>query len=99
MDRASLFENVRRYFAKDPSVIRVLAFGSFATGTSTRRSDLDLVVVKETQERFMDRLTRNYLDLDSAVGVPVDLLVYTPAEWERQRRRLFFSQARMEVIL
>jgi predicted nucleotidyltransferase len=56
-------------------------FGSFATGDGTGRSDLDLIIVLASNERFLDR----YDDLLSEVtlGVPgrdVDMLIYTPEE-------------------
>lgn len=63
-------------------VERAVVFGSWARGTADGYSDLDLVVVLETDlprtERW--RLLREVLD---AIPVPVDLLVYTPAEFAR----------------
>ena len=99
MDKAGLLRTLRRYFAADQQVVTVLLFGSFAAGTPTRRSDLDLVVVKHTAERFVERLTHSYLDIEAVMGVPVDLLIYTPDEWERQKRGPFFAQTPMEVVL
>ena len=39
---------------------RVILFGSWARGDEDEHSDLDLVIIKETQERFLDRLARVY---------------------------------------
>jgi predicted nucleotidyltransferase len=51
-------------------------------------SDIDLVVVKETDRRFLDR-TKNVLQLlQPRVGV--DVLVYTPQEFERLARERNF---------
>lgn len=61
---------------------RAIVFGSWARGTADAWSDLDLVVVLETSlpraERW--RLLARALD---ALPIPVDLLVYTPAEFAR----------------
>ena len=56
----------------------VYAFGSYASGTVRLRSDLDVLVVRDTSLRRADR----DLDIRRAFDVPVglDLLVLTPAE-------------------
>lgn len=33
---------------------RVILFGSFARNTQTRKSDVDLIVIKQTDKRFFD---------------------------------------------
>ena len=62
--------------------IRAVAFGSYARGVADAWSDLDLVVVMETD---LPRLERGRLldDLYDALPVSLDILVYTPAEFER----------------
>jgi predicted nucleotidyltransferase len=60
---------------------QIILFGSYCAGQVHEWSDLDLVIVKETQDAFLDR-TRQVLDLlEPRVGV--DVLVYTPEEFER----------------
>jgi predicted nucleotidyltransferase len=46
---------LKRY---DPE--RVILFGSAARGEADAYSDMDIVVIKETSERFLDRLGRVY---------------------------------------
>ena len=60
---------------------RALVFGSVARGEADEWSDLDLVVVAETKRNFFDR----FRDFDGLYEVwpRLDLLVYTPAEFER----------------
>lgn len=64
---------------------RVILFGSAARGDADKYSDIDVVVVKETSERFLDRLGRVYdlIDLDCAF----DALVYTPEEFAELQAR------------
>jgi predicted nucleotidyltransferase len=61
-------------------VIKVLAFGSFITGRTGLQSDLDLIVVMKTEERFVDRLQRIYTAINPQVAA--DILVYTPEEFK-----------------
>jgi predicted nucleotidyltransferase len=57
---------------------RILLFGSLASGETEAWSDIDLVIVRETSRRFLDR-TEVMQVLRPGVGV--DILVYTPAEF------------------
>ena len=61
---------------------RAVAFGSYARGAADAWSDLDLVVVIETDlpKPERGRLLDNLAD---ALPVSVDLLVFTPSEFER----------------
>lgn len=97
MDRESLFEKIRTYF-KGEVVEQVFVFGSFADDTTTRRSDLDLIVIKKSGKRFVERL-REYLDVDTVLGLPVDLLVYTPNEWKTVGKRKFFANHKLLRVL
>ena len=61
---------------------RAVAFGSYARGVADAWSDLDLVVVIETD---LPRLERGQLlaDLYDALPVSLDLVVFTPSEFQR----------------
>ena len=62
---------------------KVILFGSYAYGTPDRDSDIDLLIVKDTPERFFDRLTTvRKVVAGTHNGVPIDLLVLTPKEVE-----------------
>jgi predicted nucleotidyltransferase len=64
---------------------QVILFGSWARGDEDEYSDLDLVIIKETQERFLDRLKRVYELVKPAFAM--DVLVYTPQEFADMRER------------
>ncbi|MBI2865053.1 MAG: nucleotidyltransferase domain-containing protein [Chloroflexi bacterium] len=57
---------------------KIIVFGSYARGDLHEGSDLDLLIVKDTPERFTDRIgaVLRCCDFD----VTVEPLVYTPAE-------------------
>lgn len=72
-------------------VKRAVVFGSFARGEVRGASDLDVILVADRRDRFVDRCAAFYQILAPAVGV--DLLVYTPEEFEAIRERPFFRKA------
>lgn len=78
-------------------VLRAIAFGSLARGDVSRHSDLDLIVVQETEKRFLDRYDDLLPEIVRTVpGRDVDLLIYTPQELARIAERPFISMALRE---
>jgi predicted nucleotidyltransferase len=67
---------------------RVIVFGSLATGQVRDWSDIDLVVVEQTDLPFLQRLHRVRKLLRPQVGT--DILVYTPEESEQLSQERFF---------
>ncbi len=55
-------------------------FGSFAESKLNPWSDLDLLIVADTELPFLER-PRQYIELNE-LGVPIDLLVYTKDEFD-----------------
>ena len=72
----------------DVGVSKVILFGSLAEDALRSASDLDLMLVKETDERFVDRLSELYETIQPRVAI--DLLVYTPIEFRRLQRESSF---------
>jgi len=58
---------------------KIILFGSFASDKAKENSDVDLVVIKKTKERFTARLLKIAGMIKSPLGA--DILVYTPKEW------------------
>ena len=58
---------------------KIIVFGSSARGEEDEHSDIDLVIIKKTQDRFLQRLKKAALLIREPI--PVDLLVYTPDEF------------------
>jgi predicted nucleotidyltransferase len=68
---------------------QVILFGSLVTGKVRPESDIDLVIIKQTELPFWKRLREMRRLLQPRVGT--DILVYTPNEFEQLRReRPFF---------
>ncbi len=66
-----------------PAVRRISVFGSYARGRRDLHTDLDVLVVLETSEGVPERLARLYGLVDA--GVDLDLVAWTPEEYERMR--------------
>jgi HEPN domain-containing protein/predicted nucleotidyltransferase len=60
---------------------KVILFGSYANGTPNEDSDIDLMVLKNSDLSALDR-TVEVRGLLRGIGIPVDLFVYTDAELE-----------------
>ena len=66
--------------AKQNNVKQVILFGSRARGDYRERSDIDICVIAETTNK-RELLTDLYCEIDSEK--PVDFLLYTPEEWNK----------------
>lgn len=62
---------------------RILLFGSFARCTAGRHSDLDLIIIWDTDLGPLERIGRA-LELLADAPRPVDVLVYTPREFQER---------------
>jgi len=64
---------------------KIILFGSYARGNPTEDSDIDLLIIKETNkrrdERFVDVKRIIY---NPNIRVPVSPIVYTPKELKRR---------------
>ncbi|PYT08548.1 MAG: hypothetical protein DMF49_04930 [Acidobacteria bacterium] len=75
-----LFRKIRECLA-GTGVMRAILFGSYARGQADSVSDVDLVLIERTDRPFTERGLAHLPLFDMGVGV--DLLVYTPEEYER----------------
>lgn len=62
---------------------KIILFGSYAYGQPSENSDIDLLVVADTDENFHDRISRarRFLPKDR----PIDLIVLTPSEYQKTK--------------
>ena len=65
---------------EEDRVKKVVLFGSFSRASHTRKSDLDLMIITETDKRFFER----YEQFDKIHEImndrAVDMLIYTSGE-------------------
>jgi predicted nucleotidyltransferase len=73
---------------------KAILFGSFAKGHQTRRSDIDLILIQETDKRYFDRFEGILSDLyQNLRGRDIEVFIYTPKEFEVVSARRFISRA------
>jgi predicted nucleotidyltransferase len=79
--RVRLETELRRIVGELPrlGVTKAIVFGSLASGQVGQTSDIDLVLVAPSAERFTRRLEQFYRALEPSVAL--DLFVYTPEEF------------------
>ena len=77
-------ENLKRVLErlKEYQPEKIILFGSYARGQTDEYSDLDFVLIKKTDKRFLERLIEVAKLIDNDLG-DVDVFVYTPEEFER----------------
>ncbi len=74
---------------------KIILFGSYCAGEIGEWSDLDMVIVKETDAPFLDRTRQILALLRPRVGL--DVLVYTPEEFEQLSRERAFLREEITV--
>jgi predicted nucleotidyltransferase len=70
---------------------QIILFGSWARGTATRRSDIDLFIVWDCDIPPLERIGK-ILTLLIDAPLPVEVIVYTPDELARCAERPFIRQ-------
>lgn len=82
-----VIDNMCKLLVAEYEPSRVILFGSHSDGTAGEDSDIDLLVIKETSDRFLDRCSdvRRILR-GSHTSIPLDAIVLTPAEVEDRLR-------------
>ena len=77
-------ERIKEVLPEVEGVERVSIFGSYAKGRRDLFTDLDVLVVMRTRDGFVERLKKLYSLL--CVPVDMDLVCYTPEEFEKMKR-------------
>jgi len=76
---------------RENKVKKAILFGSFSRSSQTRKSDLDLMIIAETDKRFFDR----YEQFDKIHEIindrAVDMLIYTAGELSNISHRPFIK--------
>ena len=69
-------------------IMQAILFGSRARGEGSRHSDVDLILVQQTEKRFLDRYDGILAEITQAVRTcDVDVLICTPEEFRQLRHR------------
>lgn len=88
MNEGERLKAVARRLKEGYGAERVLLFGSAARGTDTIDSDIDLLVISRTIEKFHQRIASVLrLSRDLSRGMPLAPIVLTPDELEARVNR------------
>lgn len=66
---------------------KIFIFGSFVRNEQTKDSDLDLLIIKNTEETYYQR-PRAVRSLFNRQPCSMDILVYTPEEFNKRKNTL-----------
>ncbi|MEM2211198.1 MAG: nucleotidyltransferase domain-containing protein [Nitrososphaerales archaeon] len=61
----------------------IILFGSFAIGDINEASDVDIVIVANFKESFLDRI-KKLMEMNT-FGIPIEPIGYTPEEFEEMK--------------
>ncbi|HEX15813.1 MAG TPA: nucleotidyltransferase domain-containing protein [Deltaproteobacteria bacterium] len=87
-------ERLREELSSMPEVERVVLFGSYARGRRDLLTDLDVLVVMDTELAPLERLRWLYRRL--SLPVDLDLICLTPREFEERKATPFFKKVLRE---
>lgn len=73
-------EHIKEQIVESYEPKEIILFGSVAKGVFTVNSDIDLCIIKDTNDK-KNLLTEMYVGIDSSV--PFDLVLYTIEEWNK----------------
>jgi len=76
-----IIDTITQRLIKEFSPEKIILFGSYLIGHGDNDSDIDLLIIKDTNERFIDRWTtvRKILS-DPNRKIAIDTFVLTPKE-------------------
>lgn len=75
----AVFDNIVNQLCSDYNPVKIILFGSQSKGTATHKSDIDLCVIMNSNNKRQS-LADMYYNIDS--DKPIDFLLYTPSEWD-----------------
>lgn len=84
MDPLEAFLAALRPLLREHRARAAYLVGSRARGTADEHSDIDVIIIAESDRPEVERF-KDYLPAIMAARVGVDLLVYTPDEFDRLR--------------
>lgn len=81
-----LIDEIVRKIVKEYQPEKIILFGSYAYGTPNQDSDIDLLIIKETEERPIDRrVAVRKIISHPDIRTPVESLVLTPEEIKKRQ--------------
>ncbi len=84
----ALVKKISKRLKEQYDAKEVIIFGSYARNVVGENSDIDILVISETEERFFERqATVRRLIRDLRKRIPISPIVLTPQEIENRKNR------------
>ncbi|MCY7409694.1 MAG: nucleotidyltransferase domain-containing protein [Chitinophagales bacterium] len=81
----SQIQNIVDTIVKGYKPEKVILFGSYANGNASKEIDLDFVIIKKTDTRFIER-AREIHGLFHPYPWAMDIFVFTPKEFKKRKK-------------
>ena len=85
MDKDKIIKELKK-FKKKNKIDKMIFFGSRANSKYTKYSDIDLIVISPKFKKIKSFKRAPVLRLKWKLDYPVDLLCYTPEEFEKKKK-------------
>lgn len=82
------FERIKKQIIEKIDPEKILLFGSLAKEKVSLTSDIDIIIIKETERTFKERMNMVYMLID--YRFQTDMFYYTPEEIERLKDKNYF---------
>jgi predicted nucleotidyltransferase len=90
-------QKISNRIKREYSAEKVILYGSYARGEETEDSDVDILVIAQTDERMFERMaTVSRIVRDLRNGLPISPIVLTP---EELRHKLDIKDAFIQTIM
>ena len=83
--KKSLSNALIKRLVNNLDVVKIILFGSYASGKPNKDSDLDLLVIVNTKEKGLKRYAM-VSELLEPRKIPMDIIVKTPEEMKKRTR-------------
>ena len=85
MDNEGLITKITEKIRRHYNPQRIILFGSYSNGRQEIDSDLDILIIKETDEKYRERTlkVRRILSEENSI-IGMDIIVYTPEELSKR---------------
>lgn len=81
-DYKKIIDEIIKRIAENINPLKVILYGSYAYGSPTKDSDIDLLIIKESSIPRYQR-SKEVRRVLRGMKVAVDIIVYTPEEVEK----------------
>lgn len=77
-------KRITKQIVKNYQPQKIILFGSAARGDFNQSSDIDMLIIKDTRQRRVDRIKNVLMAVD--YNLPFEPLVYSPNELEERKK-------------